>query len=440
MPEVAFHDGKFAGFAKSPYLCSLILCMPQKRKRKANHNNQRNMENEIKITRVENNKDLGRFIDFYYDLYKDCKNAVPFLRFDEMETLRKDKNPSFDFCDAEYYLAWKDGKIVGRVAAIINRRANEQWQKKQVRFGWFDFIDDQRVSKALLEKVEEFGRGKGMTEIAGPLGFTDMDREGMMVQGYEYLSTMYVIYNYPYYVNHIEALGGYEKANDWMEYRIKVPEVTPPKFAKTAQLIEQRYNLHAHRFSSSELVEHGMGHRLFEILNETYAHLYDFQQLSDKQINQLIDSYIKKADLNLVVGVVDKNVTLENASPEERNEVEQLGGKLVGFGISFPSFSRALQKTRRGRLLPFGWWHVLKVLKWHKTDTVDLLLIGVLPEYRVKGANSIIFNHLIEKYRQYGFKWAEAMPMMESNTKVRSQWQYLDSEVSRVRRCFSKKI
>ena len=398
------------------------------------------MNAKIEIRKVESRHDLSAFIDFYYHLYEGCPYAVPFIRFDEVNTLSRKANPSFDFCDAAYYLALRQGQVVGRVAAIINHRANQQWGKRQVRFGWFDFVDDLEVSRALLAEVERFGLQHGMTEMAGPLGFTDMDREGMLIEGFDRLSTPYIIYNYDYYPRHIEALGGFAKDNDWMEYRIKVPQTTPPKFARTAQMIESRYNLHPYRFSKAQLVSRGMGHRLFEILNETYKDLYDFQQLSEGQIAQLIDQYIKMADLNLVVGVVDRNYTEAEAQGPYRAEISELGGKLVGFGVSFPSFSRALQKTRHGRLWPWGWWHLLRVLLWHKTDTVDLLLIGVLPQYRTKGANAIIFAHLIEQYRRYGFRWAEAMPQMETNTGVRSQWQYLESEQHRRRRCFVKKI
>ena len=399
------------------------------------------MNSKIDIRQVKTKKDLDLFIDFYYDLYRNSEYAVPFMRFDEVGTLRKDKNPSFEFCDAEYFLAYRDSKVVGRVAAIINHRANEQWQKKQVRFGWFDFVDDMSVSQALLQAVEEYGRQHGMTEIVGPLGFTDMDREGMMIEGFNRLATAYVIYNYPYYPRHIEAIGGYEKDNDWMEYRIKVPEITPEKFAKTAQMIERRYNLHVHKFTSKELLRQGMGRKVFEILNETYKDLYDFQKLSGRQIDQLVNDYIKKADLNLVTAIVDKNYADNDACNDvDANEIKTLRGKMVGFGISFPSFAKALQKTKNGKLFPFGWWHLLKILKWHKTDTVDLLLIGVLPEYRTKGANALIFSDLIEQYRQYGFKWAEAMPQMEANTKMRNQWQYLESEIHRRRRCFKKDL
>lgn len=381
--------------------------------------------NNIRIIPVTTKKGLHAFINFYYELYKDNKFAVPFLRMDEWNTLSKDKNPAFDFCQAQYFLAVdSEAKIVGRVAAIINHRANVQWGKKQVRFGWFDFIDDMEVSQALLMAVESWGRKHGMTECVGPLGFTDMDREGMLIEGYQHKATMYINYNYAYYKNHMEAMPLYEKDNDWLEYRIKVPEVTPDKFAKTAKMIEQRYNLHVHKFTYNELIKQGMGRKVFEIVNETYKELYDFQQLTDRQIDAYVNDYIKKADLNLVTGVVDAN---------DNN-------KLIGFGVSFPSFTDALQEIGNGKLFPWGWLKILKVLKKHRTDTVDLLLIGVLPKYRQKGANALIFADLIEQYRKYGFKWAEAMPQMESNKGVQSQWQYLESEQHRRRRCYKKTL
>ena len=354
----------------------------------------------IRIIPVTTRKGLRAFVNFYYELYKGNKFADPFLRFEEMNTLSKRKNPAFEFCEAQYFLAVDgEARIVGRVAAIINRRANEQWNKKQVRFGWFDFVDDLEVSQALLNAVEAWGRTKGMTECVGPLGFTDMDREGLLIEGFHHKSTMYINYNYPYYKNHMEAMSFYEKDNDWLEYRIKVPEETPAKFARTAEMIEKRYNLHVHKFTSRELVKGGMGQAVFHIVNETYKDLYDFQQLTDRQIDKYVNDYIKKADLNLVTGVVDGND----------------GYRLIGFGVSFPSFTDALQKIGNGKLLPWGWLKILKVLKFHATDTVDLLLIGVLPEYRAKGANALIFADLIEQYHRYGFKWAEAMPQMESN-------------------------
>jgi GNAT superfamily N-acetyltransferase len=379
----------------------------------------------IDIKRVANVKELKAFVQFNYDLYRDCPQAVPFLYSDEMNTLRRDKNAAFECCEADYFIAYRDGKAVGRVAAIINRRANERWNRKLVRFGWFDFVDDVEVSRKLLETVEQWGRQRGMTEMAGPLGFTDMDREGMLIEGFDRDTTMYVNYNYPYYPQHIEQIGGFEKDNDYMEYRVKIPEVIPDKFHKIGEMVTKRYNLHVRKFTRSELVSGGKGREIFNIINTTYNDLYGYSQLSERQIDELVNQYIKIADLKLVTGIEDWNTD---------------DHRLIGFGITFPSFTQALRKSRDGRLFPFGWWHLLRTLKWHKTDVVDLLLIAVLPEYRQKGANSLIFDDLISQFQQYGFKYAEAMPQMESNAGVRSQWQYLESEQHRRHRCYSKKL
>ncbi|MBO6143936.1 MAG: N-acetyltransferase [Prevotella sp.] len=375
----------------------------------------------IDIKRVTNRKELRQFVQFYYDLYRGNACAVPYLYFDEMATLRHDKNPSFECCEAAYFMAFRDGRMVGRVAAIINRRANERWNCRQVRFGWFDFIDDEAVSAALLNTVENWGRERGMTEIAGPLGFIDTDREGMLVEGFDALSTMYVNYNYAYYPQHMERLGGFTKDNDYVEMRVKVPEVVPDKFAKITEMVRRRYGLRVHKFTRKELIDAGYGRQVFDLLNATYKDLYGFSQLSDRQIDKLVNDYIKIADLNLVTAVMD-------------------GDKMVGFGITFPSFSRAMQQTRDGRFLPFGWWHMLKVLKWHKTPIVDLLLIGVLPDYRAKGANALIFDDLIRWFQRYGFEWAETGPQMESNEGVLSQWQYLEAHQVRRHRCYRKAI
>jgi GNAT superfamily N-acetyltransferase len=375
----------------------------------------------IDIQEVTNDNQLEQFIQFYYDLYRGNQCAVPFLYADEKATLSRSKNPSFECCDAAYFLALKDGHVVGRIAAIINRRANERWNRRQVRFGWFDFIDDLEVSTALLRAAEDWGRKQGMTEIAGPLGFIDTDREGMLIDGFDELATMYVNYNYPYYPRHMEQIGGFEKDNDYVELKVRVPEVVPAKFAKITEMVRRRYGLRVHKFTRNELIRQGMGRQVFDLLNATYKDLYGFSQLSDSQIDKLVNDYIKIADLNLVTAIMD-------------------GDHMVGFGITFPSFSRALQKTRDGRFLPFGWWHLLKILKWHRTDTVDLLLIGVLPEYRGKGANALIFDDLIRQFQAYGFTWAETGPQMESNESVLSQWQYLESRQHRRHRCYKKMI
>lgn len=382
-----------------------------------------NSLSDIQVIEVATGKQRKAFVDFFYDLYRDSPYAVPYLYLAEKLTLKPGSNPAFEFCEAQCFLAYNDGKVVGRVAAIINHRANDYWKREMARFGWFDFVDDPKVSEALLLAVEKWGKGKGMTEIAGPFGFEDMDREGMLVDGFDELSSMYVNYNYPYYPKHMDRLG-YRKDNDYVEYRIKVPEVTPEKFARTAKLIKTRYHLEERKFSHREMTKGGRARELFNILNITYGNLYGYSQLSTEQIDTITNNYIKLADLNLVTCVVDT----------EKDD------KMVGFGVSFPSFSEALRHTRNGHLLPFGWWHLLKVMKWHKTPTVDLLLIGVLPEYRVKGANAIIFNDLISWYRRYGFKYAVTGPQMETNKGVLSQWQYLESEEIRRHRIYVKDI
>lgn len=378
----------------------------------------------IYIRKVADKKDLAAFIDFHYQLYEGNEYDVPNLFSDDMNTLNKEKNAAFEFCEAEYFLAYKDGKLAGRVAAIINHKANEKWQKKSVRFGWIDFVDDKEVSKALLAAVEEYGKEKGMNEIVGPLGFTDMDPEGMLIWGFDQLGTMATIYNYPYYPQHMEEMGGYEKDNDYVEYKIFVPETIPEKYAKIAEMIEKRYNLHVRKLTKKDVFKGGYGKKIFQLINATFKDLYGFSELSDKQIDQYVDMYLKLADLNLITLVEDWNADR----------------KLCGVGITIPSLSRALQKCRRGRLLPFGWWHLLKAIKYHKTEGVDLLLLGVLPEYRMKGANALMFSDLIPRYQAYGFKWGESQVEMEMNENVQSQWEYLETVNHKRRRCYKKSI
>jgi len=378
----------------------------------------------VQIKRVETKKDLKDFIEFHYDLYEGDPYDAPNLYSDELNTLSRDKNAAFDFCEAEYFLALKEGKVVGRVAAIINHKANEKWEKKDVRFGWIDFIDDIEVSNALLKAVEYYGKEKGMTSIVGPLGFTDMDPEGMLTWGFDQLGTMATIYNYDYYPKHMEKLGGWEKDNDYVEYRLDVPETAPEKYTKIAEMVEKRYNLHARKLTKKEIFEGGYGKKLFDLINVTYSHLYGFSELTDRQIDQYVKMYFPLADLDLITVIEDGNKD----------------NQLVGLAITIPSLTRALQKCHRGRLFPFGWWHLLRAIKFHKTEVVDLLLIGVLPEYRSKGANSLVFADLIPRYVKYGFKWGETHVEMETNESVQSQWGPLDPTMHKKRRCYRKAI
>ncbi len=379
----------------------------------------------IEIKKVETKKDLKRFIDFHYDLYKGNKYDAPNLFLDDLGTLSKDRNAAFDFCEAEYFIAYKDGKIAGRVAAIINNKANKRWQQKRVRFGWIDFIDDIEVTRALMKAVEDYGRSKGMTEVVGPLGFTDFDPEGMLTWGFDQLGTMATIYNYPYYPQHMEQLGGFVKDNDYVEFKLYVPEEMPEKYKKIADMVSRRYNLHVRNMSRKEILKQGKGIEVFHLINETFKNIYGYSELSDRQINQYLDMWMRFVDTNLIVIVEDWN------TPDH---------KMVGVGITIPSLSRAVQKCRRGRILPFGWWHLMRSLIFHKTKYVDLMMIGILPEYRVKGANSLMFAHLIPQYQKYGFEWGETQVEMETNDNVQSQWQYLNPVLHKRRRCYLKKL
>ncbi len=380
----------------------------------------------IEIRKVETKKDLEKFIDFRYGLYEGCEYDAPNLFSDDMNTLRADKNAAFEFCEAQYFMAFdkESGKMVGRVAAIINHKANKAWDRNDVRFGWLDFIDDIDVSRALLDAVEEYGKGKGMTHVVGPLGFTDMDPEGMLTEGFDQLGTMATLYNYAYYPRHMERLGGFAKDNDYVEYKLYVPKEVPEKYAKVASLIEKRYNLHVKKLTKKEVFKDGYGYKIFDIINQTFSHLYGYSQLTERQMKQYVDMYFPLADLDLITVIEDWNE----------------GHKPVGVGITIPSLTRALQKCRRGRLFPFGWWHLLRALKFHHTKVVDLLLIGILPEYRAKGANSLLFADLIPRYVKLGFEWGETHVEMETNDKVQSQWQYLDCEIHKRRRCYIKDI
>ena len=376
----------------------------------------------ITIKKVETKEDLKAFIEFHYDLYEGNEYDVPNLYSDEVNTLSKDKNAAFDFCVADYYLAIRDNKVVGRVAAIINNKANEKWDQKRVRFGWIDFIEDKEVLEALLKAVEDFGKAHGMNEIVGPLGFTDMDPEGMLTWGFDQLGTMPTIYNYDYYPRLLESLPGYEVDNKYVEYKLFVPDTVPEKYAKIAEMIQNRYNLRIKKLTKKDIFEGGYGKKIFELINSTYKDLYGFSELSEKQIDQYINMYFPFADLSLITLV-------EDASADN---------KLVGIGITLPSLSEALQKCKKGRLFPFGWFHLLRAIKFHKTKIVDLLLIGVLPEYRMKGVNALMFADLIPRYQAYGFEWGETQVEMETNANVQSQWETLNPVMHKRRNCYKK--
>ncbi|MBE6281123.1 MAG: N-acetyltransferase [Bacteroides sp.] len=373
----------------------------------------------ITIKKVETSKELKQFIRFNYEMYKDNPYSVPDLYDDMLNTFSRKKNAAFDFCEADYFMAYKDGKPVGRVAAIMNNRANETWNKKEVRFGWIDFIDDAEVSDALLKTVEAWGKEREATEIVGPLGFTDFDAEGMLVEGFDQLSTMATIYNHPYYPEHM-VKHGYEKDADWVEFKIYIPDAIPDKHKRISEIIMRKYGLKIVKCTSKDIKKYGQA--IFDLMNEAYSQLYGYSALSPKQIKQYIKMFLPILDLRMVTLVVDSE------------------DQVIAAGISMPSLSEALQKAK-GRLLPFGWYHLLKVIFMKKYPKVlDLLLVAVKPEYQNKGVNALLFYDLIPVYQKIGFEYAESNPELELNGKVQAQWEYFKTEQHKRRRCFKKNI
>lgn len=374
----------------------------------------------VTITRVQSRREFKEFLHFPLTLYKDMPTFVPPLVMDDADTLNPKKNPAYEFCDAAMYLAYKDGKLAGRVAAIVNRKANEAWHHDEVRFGWFDFIDDREVSKALLDAVTAFGKERGMTAILGPLGFTDFDPEGMLVEGYEYLSTMALHHNWPYYKEHMEALG-YVKDVDWLEYRIYITDQIPEKYTRVAKIVEERYGLHLRKITKRDVRKTDVGYRLFDLINETYSSLYDFTVLPKKMVDKYVGFYLGVLDLKFVSLVEDRN------------------GEIVGFGVVMPSITRALQKCG-GKLFPLGWFHILKAMYWKYEENFEMLLIGVKPEYQKKGVNSIIFVDIMKHLIAGGFKYGESNAELESNLDIRSQWGELEVKECKRRRVYKKAI
>lgn len=374
----------------------------------------------VEIKRIEPTKgNLKKFTQFQIDLYDGNPYYVPPLISDDIDTLMPSRNPAFEFCDSAYFMAYKDGRPVGRIAGIINRQVNEKSGANDARFGFVDFIDDPEVSEALMKAAEDWAREKGMTRVIGPLGFTDMDHEGMLIEGFEELSTMATIYNYPYYPEHLERLG-YRKESDWLEFLMEVPEAIPDKYNRIADIVKKKYGLRVLKYTSRKRIKKEYGHALFHLINEAYKNLYQYSTLTERQIDHYIDAYLNLLNLDLVTLIVDNQ------------------GKLVGVGISMQSMSRGLQRSK-GKMLPFGWYHLLKGLKG-KNDRVDLLLVAVHPDFQNKGVNALLFQDLIPYYNKYGFRYAESNPELESNSKVQSQWEYFNTRQHRRRRSFAKKI
>lgn len=363
--------------------------------------------------------EIRKYVRFGINLYKNNPCFVPPLVFDEINTFRHEKNPAFDFCDSQSFLAYRDDEIVGRITAIINRAVNEKTGQDIVRFGFVDFIDDAEVVDALFHAVETWGAERGMTDIVGPLGFTDLDPEGMLIEGFDEMGTMATIYNYPYYRTHMERMG-YAKDTDWIEFRMTVPDSIPEKYMRIASIVERKFELHIVDIKSRKWLKETYGRAVFELINEAYSGLYGFVALTDRQIEYYIDMYLGILRLDDIALIADKD------------------DKLVGVGISMPSLSAALRKSG-GKLFPFGWYHLLRAIRGG-ADVVDLLLVAIKPDFQGKGVNALLFSHLIPNYIANGYKFAESNVELEDNDNVQKQWEYFERRQHRRRRAWKKEI
>lgn len=373
------------------------------------------------IKKVTSKDDLMKFIHFGIDLYKGNDYFVPPLIYDERATLNRSKNPAFDHCDATYFLAYRGGEIVGRIAAIINHKSNERWNQKHARFGFVDFIDDNDVVDSLFGAAESWSRARGMDKIHGPLGFTDLDHEGMLIEGYDRMGTMATIYNYPYYKEQIERLG-YVKDKDWVEFLIQIPSEVPDRFSRMADVVKKRFGLTVKHFQKKQEI-YPYAREMFILINKAYKDLYGYVELTDKQIDYYIEMYIPMIRLEFVTLVL-----------------RQTDNKLVGVGIGLPSMSKGLRNAR-GRFLPNGWYHLYKALKGNGHGGVlDLLMIAVDPEYQGKGVNALMFNEFIPAANKSGMTAAESNVELEDNSKVHSLWNGLDVEQHKRRRAYIKNL
>lgn len=375
------------------------------------------LDMDISIKKVVTKHDLRKFIGFPYTLYKGNKYWCPPMHLDEKNTLSRTKNPAFDFCEAEYFLAYRGKVLVGRIAGIINHKANERWNEKLVRFGWIDFIDDREVSAKLIDSVIEWGKEKGMTGIHGPLGFSDMDNEGMLIKGFDEMSTLACIYNYAYYPEHMVSLG-FEKAADWIQYEFEVPQEIPDKVERMSKLVMEKYKLHVIKEKKAKnLLPYGR--KMFVLLNQAFDQLYGFTSLSQKQMDMYVKTYFGFIRPEFVSFVVD-----------EKDD-------LVGFGVSMPSLTKALQRCN-GRLFPFGFIYILRALK--KNDVIDMYLNGVRPDFHGKGINALYYNEMHKAYIRHHITKAITMPQLEDNAKALTIWKNFNGRQHLSRRCWVKKF
>ena len=373
----------------------------------------------IEVRKVKSKANLNTFIGFFTDLYKNCNYASIPLHFDELLTLSKDKNPAHKHCKSQYWVAFRDGIPVGRIAAIINRKEYEKTGEAIACFGWFDFIDNKEVSQALMQTAIDWLKIENITQLHGPLGFSDFDRQGMLIEGFDKPGTFATIYNHAYYTKHMEHLG-FSKSTDWVEYEINTEDLSSSlqRIDRLCKYTSERYGFIIFELKSrKQLKKHIKS--IFELLNISYNELYGFTQLSKEQIKHYTDMFINLVNLDFL------------------SLVQNSTGKLIGFGLSIPSFTHASQKAK-GKLLPLGWYHFLRALK--KNDTLDLYLVAVHPDYQNKGVNALLINHTAKNAMKFGIKRTETNIELEDNNKVQNMWRFFDSHQHKRRRCFIKEI
>lgn len=370
----------------------------------------------INIRKVASRKEIKDFARFANRLYRDCPQYVP-----EMESeIKSSLHSPTEEAETQAFMAYRDGKPVGRVLAINSQKANKKWNIRAVRFSMLDFIDDPAVSEALLHTVEEWGVMRGLDTIQGPLGLTDFDKEGMLVEDFNLMGTMSTLYNYSYYPVHMDRLG-FTKAADWLQLRATLPDRLPERYLKTAKLTSQLFHLKLNILSRREILHQGWGYKVFQLFNTAYAPLFGFTNISEAQTRDFISKYLPLTDPRMVPVVTNEE------------------GEVVCAAVAMGSLSNAMRRAH-GRMLPFGWFHLLKALKFKYEDLAELLLIGVRPDYQGSGVSSLVFTHLYSTLRQLGFKIAETGPQLETNTKELSQWKYLDAKYVKRRRCYTKAI
>ncbi len=372
----------------------------------------------VVIKEVLTKRDLKKWVDFPNKMYKKCKPYCPFLFPDEVDTFTKDKNPSYEFCETKLYLAYKDKKIVGRIAGLINHAANKKWETNSIRFTRFDFIDDYEVSSALFNKIVEWGKERGYDRISGPMGFTDMDHSGTLIDGFNELNLSITFYNFPYYIDHYVKLG-LEKEVDWVEYQLYVPEKVDEKFEKISNYLIKRGGFELVEYKDRKTLKND-AYEAFKVIDVAFSILHGSVPLTEKVIQKCLADYIPIVNLKYICSIKDKE------------------GKIAGFAVMVPSIAKALKKSN-GRLLPFGLFRMLKALKG-KNDTLEMYFIAVLPEYQSKGLPAIMINHLVKVCRDNGVKICETGPELEQNTAVQGLWKDLDVRKHRRRRCWTKVI